>query len=190
MASPFEPDVFNRLFPELESQVQRRLAGQGIPEERITLERIVDMRYRMQVNELPIAAPPGIYSEEQVGELLDRFESEYARLFGAGSGYPAAGYAITGLRVRGTAATETFSPTLGEYSAAEDATSQKGDRPVIFYETAALTPTSTPVYVGPSLLYGATIDGPAIVEFPDTTVVVRPGQSATVDRLGSVNVLL
>ena len=30
------------------------------------------------------------------------------------------------------------------------------------------------------------IEGPAILEFPDTTVVVPPGASAALDELGSV----
>jgi N-methylhydantoinase A len=189
-ASPFEPDLFNHLFPELEDQVRGRLRGQGIPSERIELERIVDMKYRMQVNELPISAPLGTYGEEQVNELLERFEGEYARLFGEGSGYPAAGYAITGLRVRGTASTGSFSPAFDDAQEDRDPPAQKGDRPVIFYETPALVPTPTPVYSGSAFTPGVAVDGPAIIEFPDTTVVVRPGQSASVDRLGSVNVRL
>jgi N-methylhydantoinase A/oxoprolinase/acetone carboxylase beta subunit len=30
------------------------------------------------------------------------------------------------------------------------------------------------------------LDGPAIIEYPDTTAVVRPGQRAEVDDLGSL----
>jgi N-methylhydantoinase A len=191
MASPFEAEVFNRLFAELEASVRERLLAQEIPEQQISLERIVDLKYRMQVNELPIVAPGGSYGEDEVAELLGRFEREYARLFGEGSGYPAAGYAITGLRVRGSAATDSYTPEPEAAVAADSAGSlQKGERPVIFYETPGLEPTSTPIYDGPRLAQGAGVAGPAILEFPDTTIVVRPGQSAEADPFGSVNVLL
>ena len=43
----------------------------------------------------------------------------------------------------------------------------------------------TPVYDGTKLGPGATIDGPALVDEPFTTVVVYPGQQARVDRFGN-----
>ena len=42
------------------------------------------------------------------------------------------------------------------------------------------------VYVRESLPAGATFDGPAVVEGGESTVVVRPGQSARVDEHGSI----
>ena len=44
----------------------------------------------------------------------------------------------------------------------------------------------TPVFRGPRLLAGNELAGPAIVDMPDTTIVVRPGMRAFVDGLGSV----
>jgi len=41
---------------------------------------------------------------------------------------------------------------------------------------------ATPVYAGPKLTPGQAILGPAIVEEPFTTIVVYPGQRATVDQ--------
>jgi N-methylhydantoinase A/oxoprolinase/acetone carboxylase beta subunit len=32
---------------------------------------------------------------------------------------------------------------------------------------------------------GAVVDGPAVVEMPETTIVVHPGQRGRVDALGS-----
>jgi N-methylhydantoinase A len=44
----------------------------------------------------------------------------------------------------------------------------------------------TAVYDGPALSPAASIDGPAIIDYPDTTVVLPPGASARVDTLGNV----
>ena len=44
---------------------------------------------------------------------------------------------------------------------------------------------STPIFDGPALVAGQTVTGPAIVEEPFTTIVVYPGQRATVDRFGN-----
>ena len=43
----------------------------------------------------------------------------------------------------------------------------------------------TAVYSGPDLAEGNTITGPAIVEFPTTTIVVKPGDVLAVQADGS-----
>jgi N-methylhydantoinase A len=45
---------------------------------------------------------------------------------------------------------------------------------------------ATPIYAGGGLIPGRSLDGPAVIEYPDTTAVVRPGQRAEVDALGSL----
>jgi N-methylhydantoinase A/oxoprolinase/acetone carboxylase beta subunit len=49
---------------------------------------------------------------------------------------------------------------------------------------------STPVYDGQKLEPGNRLPGPAIVETPDTSVVVRPGQSLAVDAFGNFEITL
>ncbi len=44
----------------------------------------------------------------------------------------------------------------------------------------------TAIFDRKALAYGAALFGPAIIEQPDTTVVIDPGASATVDRLGNL----
>lgn len=53
------------------------------------------------------------------------------------------------------------------------------------YWTELRRRASTPVYDGELLLVGNRIDGPALIETTDTTVVLRPQQSLMVDRLGN-----
>jgi N-methylhydantoinase A len=43
----------------------------------------------------------------------------------------------------------------------------------------------TPVYRGDNLLYGARVEGPAIIQEPTSTIVVFPGSRATVSRWGN-----
>jgi N-methylhydantoinase A len=49
---------------------------------------------------------------------------------------------------------------------------------------------ATPVYDGPTLAPGQTILGPAIVEEPFTTIVIYPGQRATIDPWGNYTITL
>jgi N-methylhydantoinase A len=55
---------------------------------------------------------------------------------------------------------------------------------VYWRDYGAFAPTD--IYDGSKLSSAAAIDGPAIIEFPDTTVVVPPGAAARLDELGSV----
>jgi N-methylhydantoinase A len=60
----------------------------------------------------------------------------------------------------------------------------KGTRTAYFDEYQAYR--ETPVYQRPLLPLGAHIDGPAIIEQPDTTTVVYPGYTCQVDHAGNL----
>ena len=46
----------------------------------------------------------------------------------------------------------------------------------------------TPIYDGPRMRVGHRVKGPAIIEEPFTTIVLHPGQSATLDRFGNYRI--
>ena len=47
----------------------------------------------------------------------------------------------------------------------------------------------TPVYGREQLLGGASLEGPAIIEQADTTILVYPQQTAEVDRSNNLNII-
>jgi len=188
MRDPFDPVSLAAMWEALESDVTEQLRRQGIADVDIRLQRTVDMRYATQINQIEVNAPEGSFDAASVKELIVAFEDEYERLFGAGSGYSKAGFALTALRVRGIApkaevhlgpavASSVTTPTL------------KAQRDVIWYENG-LEPLPTPLYEGPTFVAGMELVGPAIIEYPDTTVVLRPGNRASVDTLGSIRIAL
>jgi N-methylhydantoinase A len=46
----------------------------------------------------------------------------------------------------------------------------------------------TPVYDGQKIFPGNRLSGPAIIELPTTTIVIRPGQSCFMDELSNFNI--
>lgn len=184
--SPFDPQFFNRHFASLEAEVRERLLAQGAGKDQIRLTRLVELRYRSQVNEIAITAPDGTYGAAQVDALLAEFEREYARLYGQGVGAEG-GYALTVVRVRGAANITNHTLPVREKARAGSRLERKSERSVLFYEQMTRGAVPVPVYDGPAYSYGMEpLQGPAIVEFPDTSVVVRPGMSAAADSLGNL----
>jgi N-methylhydantoinase A len=192
MSSPFDPEELAEGWRELDQRVTEIMSSQGIDPGSIELERTVDLRYTAQVNVMPIKAPAGAYDESSGEELIARFEAEYERVFGAGAGYPGAGYVITALRVVGRAPRTELSLARNEdegvASGAEAA--KKGERGVIFYESSGMERVQTPIYDGAKLTRGDCVSGPSVIEYVDTTVVVHAGQKAGVDGFGSLVVEL
>jgi len=147
----------------------------------------VDIRHTLQVNEVRVPAPLGNYDTATSSQLAQSFSSEYERLYGEGSGYADAGLTLTCMRVSARAKITDFKFGHGENEnkTRQIALKEQGHRDVIWYEHG-LKPVRTPVYDGKSVAEGAKLEGPAIVEFVDTTLVLRQGQTASVDSLGNI----
>jgi N-methylhydantoinase A len=183
---PFDPERAGRNFAQLERQVRDGLARQGVPFETVELYREIDMRYTLQLAEVTAPVADGPLDMAAIEGAAAAFEQRYAELFGADTGFPAAGIQAITFRVRGVGVLP-FSPALPEIAAAsspDPAEAQAGTRPVCL--DASHGYVDTPVYDYQKLRAGHRLTGPAIVEVPTTTVVVPGGTTATVDRLGSL----
>jgi N-methylhydantoinase A len=91
---------------------------------------------------------------------------------------------LRGLRVKAIAVEDK--PALPRLSRKARGNPRTGARKAFFRGRYV----ATPVYDGPSLVPGQTILGPAIVEEPFTTIVVYPGQRATVDQWGNYGITI
>ncbi len=186
LSSPFDPDEINRRWPVLEARVAEKLVKQGVPADAVEFHRFAEMRYQLQINQVAVPAEGGVYDAAAVERLVATFETEYERLYGKGSGFAGVGFGLTSLQVHGTAKLSGL--RVGDLvqqgaDAASDAA--KKPRDVIWYGRDGASET-TSVYDGVRLGVGFKTPGPAIIEFPDTTVVVPHGCTAGIDPTGSV----
>lgn len=186
LSSPFDPEEINKRWPVLEERVAAKLAKQGVPAEAIVFHRFGEMRYQLQINQVAVPAEGGAYDQATVERLVATFESEYERLYGKGSGFAGVGFGLTSLQVHGTAKLSDL--RLGDLvqqggDPVSDTT--KKSRDVIWYGRGG-KPETTVVHDGARLGVGFKAHGPAIIEYPDTTVVVPHGCAASVDPTGSV----
>jgi N-methylhydantoinase A len=192
MVAPFDQAALNEIWTRLEAEVQERLEGQGIAAEAIVLDRYLDMKYVIQTNVLTVRAPDGRYDDNSIEEMLQGFDDEYERRFGAGSSHRDAGYSINGMQVHGRASVSNASLTGiggGDGNGAGDP-SPIAHRDVISYRVDHVDSESVPVFFGGGLSVGDELTGPAILEYSDTTVVVREGQQVSIDEFDNVIITL
>jgi N-methylhydantoinase A len=186
MAQPFDPFLLEEVWEALEKRALNRLTLQGVTPDNAVVQRLAEMKYATQVHAVTVEVGWKIDRSEDVKRLVEAFDVEYERRYGEGTGYPAAGCAILSLAVRASAALSNIVPRV-DGTASDGSLPRKGNRDVIWYELGT-EPASTPIYDGDAMSAGMTVDGPAIIEFTVTTLVLRPGQRASVDKMRNVNI--
>jgi N-methylhydantoinase A len=178
--APFPPDRLNEIFSQLEGAAREQLRSEGFDDDAIELRRLAEMKFSLQIHQVEVPVTGGELTTEDCEAQVGRFIERYEQTYGEGSAFSGAGTQIGLFRVLATGRVRT--PALPEVER-RDAT-PSGSRDVHWREHAGFRPTD--IYDGAKLGAGARIEGPAIVELPDTTVVIPPGARADVDALGSI----
>jgi N-methylhydantoinase A len=155
----------------LEAEARARLEAEDVPEEQMSLQRLVDMRYLGQWRSLTVAVGAPVDLDDAVA----RFHAEHEREYNfRRDGAPVEVYRLS---VRATGVTPK--PELARHPRAEGVPQPLARRRVVFDEGGA---AETAVYDRAALGAGHVLAGPAIVEQLDSTVVVPPGWRAEVDE--------
>ncbi|QEC47377.1 hydantoinase/oxoprolinase family protein [Baekduia soli] len=174
-------DVINDVLGGVEKDAVAFLQEQGFDDTTIDVTRFVDMRFRFQIHELTIEIPEVPLDAAKLDALVTRFIDTYEQRFGEGSAFTAAGVELVNWRVVASGRLER--PELKEQPAVDGGGTPEPIRMDRVYHGAWY---DAAVYDEHALRSGVTFAGPAIVELPDTNIVIGPDQSASVDGLGNV----
>jgi N-methylhydantoinase A len=154
-------------FAGLEADVRGQLAD----DTRLGLARLADLRYQGQSFELTVNA-------EDLEELAARFHAEHERRYG----YRMEDEVVQLVNLRLVATVPRDKPDLSETAPRRGGSPSRrrarlddGWRAVDVYERAELG-------------VGSELQGPAVVEFAESTLLVRPGWRASVDEVGTLTV--
>jgi N-methylhydantoinase A len=172
------PDV-ERVFARLQDEAAAVIAETGGDVASAVLGRLADMRYIGQGSELTIPLPD-ILSADTVRAA---FETAYVALFGRTP--PGAAIQFVALRLALSAPMPGSGGRLAQMFA--DEPPRKGTRPVWFPEAGGFVATS--VY-NRYALHAVVIDGPAVFEENESTLIVGPGGRATLLADGTIDVTL
>jgi len=173
-------DEIERIFTGLEAQANASLDAQNVGTEDRELRRLIEMRFTRQIKTLPVP-----YTGS-AGRTIEDFLAAYARRYGEESLPETAGFEFVTFVCQATGRLRR--PGLARYPLAGEnsAPARLGERAV--YDARLGAFANTPVYDGERLQPANRIDGPAIVEYPGSTVNVLSGQTARVDEYLNISI--
>ncbi len=169
-------DQVERLFMEMETRGREMVLATGIPGAAVRAERRAEMRYTGQFHDIEVPLPdrlhPGV-----VSLIRERFNTEYARLFGmALDGYPVQ---VLNWRVLVSAPGVKVDLRGSSHWGTSPEKSRKGRRSIYLPDRRSFV--EVPVYDRSRLAALTAIDGPAVIEEPEATTLLWPGDRVTVD---------
>jgi N-methylhydantoinase A len=171
-ASDADPKAIEAAFAALEHEAAERLAHENVAADAVVMQRTIDMMYQGQWRSLAVSAPSPI---GKLAELIEAFHSEHEREYNFRRDDAPVGLFRLNLKAIGVVP----KANIARAAATGMAPVPRSYRPVWFAEG---TVAETPVYWRPELSPGGRMRGPAIIEQFDSTTVVPPGFTATVDE--------
>lgn len=178
-------EAINAIFRDLDRQGREQLAVCGV-DGAFQLRRSADMRFVGQGYEISVELPGRDYGPADIAVLRDAFFDAYAGTYGDRAFDRRDMVEFVHFRIQASIASSraAFEPIgAGDGNPSSAA---KGSRSVYFPEIAGFT--ECPVFDRYRLRAGDMLSGPAIIEERESTVVVIPDSSATVDRSGNIAV--
>ncbi len=174
-AADFES--FNEVVLELQKRAVRDLVGQGISAEKAIFTLELEMRYGGQLNMKRVSSPRLFMKNLDDAQAVYRqFEKEYSEAYSPLAVYPQGGVDISSFILKSCYVTPKFEiPRLTLKSAKPPAAAYKGQREAFWEETGRYQPT--PLYEQDLLEPGNVLEGPVIIESPDTNTVIPPGRT-------------
>ncbi len=157
-----------RRLSSLRSEIRDVLAGQGVSAEKMSFEPGMDMRYLGQYHEVSVPLPAEAIDAPDLADALRRFHERHDALYG----YATADMPVEGITIRMSGRGHTDRPEVRPQplGGPEADHARKGERPI--HLPGAAGRVAAAVFDGEALRPGNRLRGPAIVERPNTTVLV------------------
>src|SRR5213593_2033019 len=178
-----DPAQLSRMYAEMTQQAMEVVRESAVGGE-ITVARSADARYVGQGYELTVPVPPGELDAPALARVRAAFDGLYAVRYGYAN--PSEPVEVVTWKLSAVGGSPRIAlakaPTQGAGPAVKDG------RRAYFPEAHGYV--DTPVYDRYALAAGARLAGPAIVEERESTTVLPPGASASVDEYANLLVEL
>lgn len=172
-----EPGELEQVLRDLSEQWRAELHAEGAGIDRVDVTHHADMAYLGQVHRLRVAIEPDWGTPELVKAFHDAYEQEFGSTLGD--------LPVLIVNVRASVRGVRQQPGESVTAPPPQALPEPDEiRPVFF----AGSWHDTAVYVRDRLAPGMSLDGPAVVEQKDTTIVIEPSMHAQVDGRGNLQI--
>ena len=171
-------EKLNMLYAEMESEGIESLRRLRVAPENVSLTRSADMRYEGQYHELEVGLPGGKLTQREIDDAANAFHRRHEELHAFAKPELEAEFLTFHLRV---SKTQPEISVLGVGTGSQDPSAALKRRRRCWFGGKWV---DTPVYEGAWLKGSNVILGPAIIEEPTTTVVIREGFRCTTDQFG------
>lgn len=176
-----DPEEINTIFEPMEVSARSQLRDEGFPDDRVSVERAIDLHYLRQVHEVTaLVRGCGPMDQAALDMLVEDFEALYEKKFGKGSTYRGAEMEMTAFRlsVRGLMTRPKMEKEPLQMAIPEDA--KLGQRDILVLSRQDFAPAS--IYHFDKLMPGNVIAGPAVIHTPITTIVIQDNQNGRLDE--------
>ncbi|GAA4132036.1 hydantoinase B/oxoprolinase family protein [Aminobacter aganoensis] len=170
----FDTNAVNGVLTALEDEGRHQLTRSGIAAGDIVVERSADMRLVGQMHDISVPLPDTTLGEADLPAIREAFVRAYSARYA--EPFEGARFESVNFRVRVAGPTPQLSLT-GATGGGDTTTRIKGHRTCWFDEGKF----ETAVYDRYALRSGDTVPGPAIIEERESTTVVGPSDSVTID---------
>ncbi len=174
-----DPSVLEAAFRAMEAEGSAMLERAGIAAGRRRFDRSVDARYAGQSYELNVPVAGGAVDAAAIGGIAEAFHGRHAQTYGHDN--RAEPVQFVSLRL---AAIGIIPPlVIRQQPAAAGTHSAKPSREVWFRSTGTIT---AGVHDRARMAEAAVVDGPAVIESLESTILVPPGWQARMDGDGFI----
>jgi N-methylhydantoinase A len=174
-----DPRQLTGMYDEMAAQALRVVRESAVASE-LAVARAADARYVGQGYELTVPVPAGALDAAALGRVRAAFDEVYAARYG----YANPGEPVEIVTWKLSAVGGSPRVALAKAAARGGGGGRKGTRRAWFPEARGWT--ETPVWDRYALAAGARLEGPAIVEERESTTVLPPGVTATVDEYANL----
>jgi len=169
----------NAILAELTEDARALVRAAGVPASECTVKREAALRFAGQSYALPVALPAGRLNRGHLATIRADFVAIYRRRYYRLN--PDVPVELVHWRVAVTGPKPQLHIARME---SESRNARKGTRAVYFGEAGRYVDCA--VYDRFALSTGKRLRGPAVIEEPESTVVIGPGSSAVIDRDGNL----
>tara|TARA_B100000809_G_scaffold239203_1_gene260571 strand:- start:534 stop:1628 length:1095 start_codon:yes stop_codon:yes gene_type:complete len=176
----YDPNGMERIYSEMESEGRAWLAEEGVPTDAHVFSRWADVRYEHQGSEVTVDFGSKKVTKKTIDKVVKGFHALHEQLYGFSLDQP-----VEFVTLRMTASGDVGSVEMPKRpdNLVTPEKAIASQRPVFFDEAGGFVDCN--IYDRDLLAPGSSIDGPAILEGMDSTVLINPGWAGKIDEYGN-----